>query len=158
MEIRHKTVDTRELLETYRELLPQVETLPLVISGNSMSPFLVHGRDKVFLSAVRDPLKVGDIVLYQRDSGAYILHRICALEGEDRFCIVGDAQTALEHGIRRDQIFGMVRSAERKGKKQAPGTFWWEFFEKIWVRMIPLRPVVSHGYSLLTGKVRRREQ
>ena len=156
MERRVRTVDTEELLSTYRELLPQVESLPLVISGNSMSPFLVHGRDTVYLSAVRRPLRVGDMVLYQRDSGAYILHRICALEGEDRYCIVGDAQTVLEHGIRRDQIFGIVRRVERKGKKQAPGTFWWEFFEKVWVRMIPLRPVVSRGYSVLTGKVRRK--
>ena len=156
MERRTKCVDTAQLLSAYRELLPQVDTLPLLISGSSMTPFLVHGRDTVFLSAVRRPLKVGDMVLYQRDSGAYILHRICALEGEDRFTIVGDAQTVREPHVRRDQIFGLVVRVERKGKIQAPGTFWWEFFEKAWVRMIPIRPLFSRAYGLLTRILRRR--
>ena len=156
MERRTKTMDTDQLLSAYRELLPQVDTLPLIISGNSMSPFLVHGRDTVFLSAVRRPLKVGDMVLYQRDSGHYILHRICGLEGDDRFTIVGDAQTVREPHVRQDQIFGLVVRVERKGKRQAPGTFWWEFFEKIWVRMIPLRPMFSRGYAALSKMLRRK--
>ena len=156
METRRRTVDTAQLLSTYRELLPQVDTLPLLVSGSSMSPFLVHGRDTVHLSAVRRPLKVGDIVLYQRDSGAYILHRICALEGEDRFTIVGDAQTVREPHIRRDQIFGLVVRVERKGKVQAPGSFWWEFFEKVWVRMVPVRPLVHRSYAALTRILRRK--
>ena len=146
MEERVKVVDTAELLESYRELLQTADTLPLRVSGNSMAPFLIHGRDTVYLSRVDRPLKVGDIVLYQRRSGAYVLHRICRLEGES-FCMVGDAQTALEHGIQREQIFAVVRSALRKEKQQAPGSFWWEFFEKVWVRMVPCRPLVWRLYG-----------
>ena len=148
MEKRVKSVDTVQLLESYREMLPMVDILPLQVSGNSMAPFLVHGRDTVFLSRVDRPLKVGDIVLYQRKSGSYILHRICRLEGEG-FCMVGDAQTVLEHGIQRDQIFAVVLWALRKGKRQAPGSFWWEFFEKIWVRMVPWRPLMRRLYGVV---------
>ena len=37
MEEQVKAVDTAELLESYRELLKTVETLPLRISGNSIT-------------------------------------------------------------------------------------------------------------------------
>ena len=148
MEELRRTVDTQELLETYRELLKETETLPLVITGNSMAPFLVHGRDRAWLTGVKRPLKVGDIVLYRRDSGAYILHRICRAEG-DRFCLIGDAHRVIEQNIRRDQIFAVVCRVERKGKVLAPGSFWWEFFEKIWVRIIPLRGALARLYGML---------
>lgn len=154
MEEQVKSVDTAQLLEGYRELLQTVEFLPLRVSGNSMAPFLVHDRDTVYISRVTRPLKVGDIVLYQRKSGAYILHRICRREGES-FCMAGDAQTELERGLTKDQIFAVVCSAVRKGKQQAPGCFWWEFFEKIWVRMVPYRPVLMRAYGALSKLFRR---
>ena len=139
------------LLEEYRELLKDesVEALPLVISGNSMSPFLIHGRDTIYLSRLTRPVKRGDVLLYQRYSGAYILHRVYKIE-DDRFTMVGDAQTELEPEIRPEQVIAIMSSAERKGKKQAPGSFWWEFFEKIWIRMVPLRPIVRKVYTAVS--------
>ena len=98
------------LLEEYRKLLreePEITELPLVISGNSMSPFLIGGRDTVYLSRVERPLGRGDAVLYQRDNGAYIFHRIYRVT-EKGFTMVGDAQTVLEHGIRPDQIIAVL--------------------------------------------------
>lgn len=154
MEQKVRKVDTAALLEEYRTLLETVDTLPLLISGSSMTPFLVHGRDTVRLTRVSRPLKRGDIVLYQRKNGAYILHRICAVEGET-FSLVGDAQTGIERGIEREQIFAVVCSAVRKGKLQRPGCFWWEFFARGWVRVIPLRPALLRIYSLLTKPFRR---
>ncbi len=141
MEHMHKMLDTQQLLEAYRELLPQVESLPLVVSGSSMVPFLVPDRDSVRLCSIHKPLRVGDVVLYRRDNGAYILHRICKCRG-DLFSMVGDAQWVVEPDIRREQIFALVCQVERKGKVLIPGCFWWDFFEKIWVRVIPLRPLL----------------
>ena len=144
------------LLEEYRELLKDesVEALPLVISGNSMSPFLIHGRDTIYLSRLTRPVKRGDVLLYQRYSGAYILHRVYKIES-DSFTMVGDAQTELEPGIRPEQVIAIMSSAERKGKKQAPGSFWWEFFEKVWIRMVPLRPIVRKVYIAVSKLLKR---
>ena len=144
------------LLEEYRELLKDesVEALPLVISGNSMSPFLIHGRDTIYLSRLTRPVKRGDVLLYQRYSGAYILHRVYKIES-DSFTMVGDAQTELEPGIRPEQVIAIMSSAERKGKKQAPGSFWWEFFEKVWIRMVPLRPIVRKVYTAVSRLLKR---
>lgn len=139
-----------EMLDQLLGLLEEAETVPLVISGGSMTPFLVHGRDTVYLSKVKTPLKKGDMILYRRDNGTYILHRICSVDGET-YTLVGDAQTLLEPGVRRDQVLATVKAVCRKGKILRSGCFWWDFFERVWIRMIPLRPAVMAVYSHLAG-------
>lgn len=154
MEQRQKRVDTQQLLEAYLELLPQVESLPLGITGSSMTPFLVPDRDSVWLCAIDRPLRKGDVVLYRRSNGAYILHRICKYH-RGTFSMVGDAHCVVESGIQREQIFARVCQVERKGIILTPGCFWWEFFEKVWVRVIPLRPMLLR-MGTTTGKLFRR--
>ena len=151
MERHQRVIQPEILLEEYRQLLndENITALPLVISGNSMSPFLVHGRDTVYLSRLDRPAKRGDVLLYKRDSGAYILHRVYKAD-KDSYTMVGDAQTQLEQGIRQDQIIAIMTSALRKGKLQKKGSFWWEFFEKLWIRIIPLRPMLTKIYTYIT--------
>ena len=151
MERHQRVMQPEILLEEYRHLLKDenITALPLVISGNSMSPFLVHGRDTVYLSRLDRPAKRGDVLLYKRESGSYILHRVYKVE-KDSYTMVGDAQTQLEQGIRQDQIIAIMTSALRKGKLQKKGSFWWEFFEKLWIRIIPLRPIITKIYIYIT--------
>lgn len=149
MQQKHLSVDTGTLLEHYRELLETADALPLEITGSSMTPFLVPGRDSVLLTKPAAPLRPGDIVLYRRDDGAYVLHRIIRLARDGTLCLAGDAQTVLERGIRREQVFAIVRSAVRKGKTQQPGCFWWDFFAHIWPLLLPLRPWLRRAYRKL---------
>ena len=151
MERHQRVMQPEILLEEYRQLLKDenITALPLVISGNSMSPFLVHGRDTVYLSRLDRPAKKGDVLLYKRDSGAYILHRVYKAD-KDSYTMVGDAQTQLEQDIRPDQIIAIMTSALRKDKLQKKGSFWWEFFEKLWIRIIPLRPMLTKIYTNIT--------
>lgn len=151
MESHHKVLPPEVLLPQLLPLLEEADAIPLVISGGSMSPFLVHGRDTVFLSRVDRPLKRGDMILYRRDSGKYILHRIWKVENGS-YTLVGDAQFQLEPGIRPEQVLAIVHSVQRKGKHLTQGDFWWEFFEKVWIRMVPLRRPIVNAYTVLTGK------
>lgn len=129
-------------------LLDEVNAVPLIISGWSMTPFLVHQRDVVYLSKIAGPLKKGDMVLYQRRSGAYVLHRILKADG-DSYTMLGDAQTHPEPGIERNQMRAVVTAVRRKGKLLQKGSFWWDFFAKVWIRMVPFRPAVRNTYSIL---------
>ena len=146
MEYNVRELDAEVLMPALLSLLEETDAVPLVISGSSMTPFLVHGRDTVYLSKVTAPLKRGDMILYQRDGGSYILHRIFRA-GHDGYTLVGDAQTLLERGIRADQVLAVVTAVRRKGKLLKQGSFWWDFFEKVWIRMVPLRPAVRGIYS-----------
>lgn len=146
MESKITILSAEKLIPPLLELLEQAESVPLVISGSSMAPFLVHRRDTVFLSRIRGPLKRGDMILYRRSNGYYVLHRIYKAEN-GYYTLVGDAQTALERGIRPDQILAQVTSVRRKGKILKPGSFWWEFFQRVWIRLVPLRPWILSVYS-----------
>lgn len=154
MKTETKIKQPEVLLEEYRRLLredPSIDALPLVITGNSMSPFLVHGRDTVYLSRLTRPVRRGDMLLYQRRGGSYVLHRVYKAAPES-LTMIGDAQTVLEPGIRREQVIAIVTRVERKGKQLGPGSFWWDFFEKIWIRIIPLRRTAQRLYSWVKPK------
>ena len=148
MERDVKFLPPEVLIDPLLGLLEDAESVPLVISGYSMVPFLVHCRDTVYLSKAKHPLKKGDMILYRRDNGAYVLHRICQVDGKT-YTLVGDAQTLLEPGIRQDQVLAVVNAVCRKGKILRSGSFWWDFFAQIWIRMIPLRPAAIAVYSRL---------
>lgn len=149
MESKVKVLSPEELIPPLLSLLDETDCVPLVISGSSMTPFLVHGRDTVYLSKVWRSLRKGDMILYRRDSGSYILHRIYRVVG-NCYTLVGDAQTELEYGIRQDQVLALVCAVRRKGKLLKPGSFWWDFFQHVWIRMVPLRPGIRALYAAVT--------
>ena len=146
-----KQVDTFEYVSMLKELVEEGREVSTIISGSSMSPFLCHERDRAFFQAPDRPLRVGDMVFYQRRSGQYVLHRICKVKDGSYF-IVGDAQTEIEGPVSREQIFALVTRVQRKGKILGPGDFRWEFFARVWVRFIPLRPLLVKVYGLFQQK------
>ena len=148
MESKLHITKPEEFMKDLPTLLEETESVPLIISGNSMLPFLVHGRDTVFLSKVKNPLKKGDIVLYRRLNGAYILHRILKAENGS-FVMIGDAQPVKETGIKEEQIIAMVKTVKRKGKILTEKHFTWFFYKKIWLNIIPLRALIIKIYSKL---------
>ena len=145
MEHKVRIVSPDLIVEPLLGLLDETEAVPLVISGGSMTPFLVHGRDTVYLSKASGPLKKGDMVLYLRDNGRYVLHRVLSAK-DGLYTMIGDAQIYPEPGIREDQIKAIVTAVRRKGRLLRKGSFWWTFFEKVWIRVIPIRPVVRDFY------------
>ena len=60
--------------------------------------------------------EIGDVLLYKRDNGTFVLHRIIG-EDEEGFIMCGDNQFLKEHGIKDENIIGLVAYFVRKGKK-----------------------------------------
>lgn len=143
-----KVVDTQEYVSVLRELTEEGQEVRMLISGNSMSPFLIHQRDSICFRKPERPLRRGDMAFFQRKNGQYVMHRICRVASEGYY-LVGDAQTEIEGPIRREQIFAIVTRVQRKGRWLGPEDFWWKFFEKVWLRVIPLRPLFMKGYAAL---------
>ena len=137
-----KKMDTREYVSALRELVEEGKEVSMLISGSSMSPFLIHGRDYIFFKKPDRKLRKGDMVFYQRENGQYVMHRICKVKS-DGYYLIGDVQKESEGPIKRRQIFAIITKVKRKGKYIQPGHFWWEFFAKIWVNIIPLRDIAN---------------
>lgn len=141
-----REIDTREYIGMLRELTEEGKEVSLMISGVSMTPFLGHHRDIICFKKPDRALHKGDMVFYQRWTGQYVMHRICRVKA-DGYYIVGDSQTEIDGPIKEEQIFGLITKVCRKGEWIGPGNFWWEFFEHVWLWIIPLRPMILGMYN-----------
>ncbi len=65
---------------------PSVKT---TLNGISMQPLIRKGRDVVTIVAVNRPIKRGDVVLFRRADGEYVVHRVRRLCG-DMIITLGD--------------------------------------------------------------------
>ena len=144
--IRRRVVDTREYVDVLRELTQEGREASMLVAGSSMNPFLIHYRDFIFFKKPDRPLRRGDMVFYQRETGQYVMHRILRVKPEGLY-IVGDAQTEIEGPVKPEQVFAIVTRVKRKGKMIGPDDFWWKFFERVWIRMIPFRNFFCAAYA-----------
>ena len=143
-----RELDANEYITVLKELTEQGKEVSLLISGDSMTPFLIHHRDLVCFKKKDRKLKKGDMVFFQRSNGQYVMHRIHKIKPEGYY-IVGDAQINVEGPVKEEQIFAVITKVRRKGKWIESGDLWWEFFAKVWIRMIPARLVLMRGYGIL---------
>ena len=105
--MKKEFIKLEEYEPVIRKILKEGGTFPFYPRGTSMSPFILAERDMVVLSSLPDRLKKYQIVLYKRDNGAFVLHRIIRINGS--CCTMrGDNQFLSEPGIRRDQMIGIV--------------------------------------------------
>ncbi len=144
-----RSVEGEQLMADLLQTLEHTDPVPLVISGSSMDPFLVHGRDTVFLSKLSRPVKRGDMILYRHSGGQYILHRV--YRAGECLELIGDGQLSIEPGIRQEQVLAWVSAVRRNGKLLQPGHPVWAFYEKIWIRLI-------RGRRHLIGLIRRLQR
>ena len=150
MERNVRTVNIYEYMPVSIDIINQGKEANLVITGSSMTPFLCHHRDTIIISKPDAPFKKGDMVFYTRKSGQYVMHRIHHIDKNGDLFIVGDAQTEIEGPIHPDQVFGIIHKVIRKGKVITKGDFWWDFFEKVWIRLVPIRPLLRKIYGIFS--------
>ena len=110
-----RSVSMQELAPAIVQTIRSGGSAELTVTGRSMMPLLRDRVSRVRLCAISRP-KRGDMVLYRRQNGAYVLHRIAACCADGTYTMCGDAQTVLEPSIRRDQLIAVV-TAFARGKK-----------------------------------------
>ncbi len=77
--------------------------------GTSMLPMLVEGRDSVSIVSpkVREP-RAGEVILYRRKNGSFVLHRALKRARDGSFVCCGDNQILLERGVLPESIIGVL--------------------------------------------------
>ena len=107
---------------TYDSSLERVlaETGTIVVGtvGTSMRPLLVQRKTAAVIRAFdreSGELRSGDVVLFRRGD-KLILHRIVRVE-KDGYGLCGDNRWRVEHGVRREQILGVMTAFIRDGKE-----------------------------------------
>ena len=147
-----KIVDTKEYLDVICSLLAEGrQEVPVTVAGSSMTPFLHHG-DTVYLNPRVEPPEKGDIVLYTRPSGQYILHRVVQVNGDGSYIMLGDIQTDREWIESVEAIHGIAVKALHRGRILTPKSARWQFFARVWLHMVPLRPAAMKFWKVIRRK------
>ena len=130
---------------SYEQELKNRGELIYTTTGMSMRPFLRSGEDLMVIEAKKEiRCRVRDVVLYRRDSGKYVLHRIMAVRKDD-YVLCGDNCWQLEPGIRRDQVLGVLTDVIRNGKKCSVSAPAYRLAVMAWWVGYPVRAAVLFG-------------
>lgn len=145
-------VRMEELYPVIREILEADSAFSLTVTGTSMVPTLLGGRDQVTIRRPDRPLGKYDLPLYRRNNGQFILHRIVSVSSDGTYTCCGDHQWKREPGIRSEQIIGVVSAFCRKGKEYSVESRSYRAWVRFWVAVLPCRRfflLAYHGFGRL---------
>lgn len=151
--MKNVTIPMEELAQVIQLQLQQGGHASLTVTGNSMQPMLCHRRDTVFLQPAEQKLKKGELILYRREDGSYILHRVVRCTAPDQYICSGDNQWEPE-AVSHQQVIARVYGFRRKGKTYAISSRGYRFYVWLWVWIFPVRRPVFAARRLL-GRLRK---
>ncbi len=147
---------TIPMAELSRILLLQLEKggkTSLTVTGCSMLPLLHHGRDRVELVTPGQRQQAGDIVLYRRKNGQYVLHRIIAVT-ENGYLCCGDNQVEKEP-VAHSQLLAVTSGIIRKGKPCDIQSLGYRVYTWSMVSLFPGKRIYI-GIRRRLGRLKRR--
>ncbi|QCN91797.1 S24/S26 family peptidase [Ethanoligenens harbinense] len=139
-----KTVYTSldNLSPIFLTMLSKKVDILLGITGTSMLPMLKPGRDQVELTNCRQwKFGIGDIPLYRRTNGQYVLHRIVRMD-RSGYDLCGDHQIRVEKEVPRWNMLAVVKRFRRKGKWHSCGESGYQVYWHLWIFLSSFRRLV----------------
>ena len=129
-----------EMYPLMAEMLEKDGTVTFTVSGWSMQPMVYNLRDTVTLVKPQLPLKKYDLPLFRLDDGKFILHRVVKVYRNGNYKCQGDNRWEPEDNIRDDQIIGVVKSFNRKGKQiDVDKSFGYWLYTRTWKFLHPFK-------------------
>lgn len=126
-----KTVSIREYLE-------ENGVLTYTNKGVSMMPMLRQGRDLItVVKKGPERCKKYDVILFDRSPTEHVLHRVVEVR-EEGYGVLGDNCWNVE-SVREDQIYGVLQSFVRNGRKISLNDIRYIAYSRLRVLFYPLR-------------------
>ena len=107
-----------EYIPLIREVVESGGEFRMYPRGTSMLPLLRQGKDSVALVKA-EAVHRGDILLYQRANGQYVLHRVVRVRRDGTIWFSGDNHLPIEKGIAFEQIIASVSAVFRDKKRKS---------------------------------------
>ncbi len=136
--MQEKTISADEWISKAKFLLEKGMEVKIKPQGLSMLPFIMGDRDDVILKNIARPLKKGDIVLYRRANGGYVLHRVHHVEGSNLY-MMGDSQDFIEGPVFTGQCVALVETYYKKGVLKDNTKLGMRVKYTIWMWLRPFR-------------------
>lgn len=122
------------------QLLREGNIIRIKPQGYRMYPLFIPERDEALIQQTDyTDCHRNDVVLYRRDQGILVLHRICRITF-DGFYMVGDNQYEVEGPLRQDQIIGKLIAINRNSREFTVRNPFYKFVSSLWLFMLPVRP------------------
>ena len=137
--------------EVDTELISLIEngiTVPLIVTGSSMLPFLKHELDTVWLVRVEGKLHRGQILFFRRTNGSMVLHRIRRILPDGCIVVNGDAQVWCEV-VCPEQAVAVVSAVTRDGKMRRTDSLITKIRDAFWYPTRPFRPLIFMVYGFI---------
>jgi len=152
MKTKKVKTSLENLSSIFLALLDENIDITLTVTGNSMNPLLTHKRDSVVLTSCNKfNLKRGDIPLYRRSNGQYVLHRIIKVN-KNSYNLCGDNQYIIEKNLPKESIIAVVKAFERNGKLYSCNDFIYKIYWRLRIFSIPFQYFLHRIWS----KIRRK--
>ena len=131
-------MNDNKIIDEAVALMNEGYSVTLPVSGRSMLPFIIGGKESVILAPPAG-LKRGIVALAWVENRRYVLHRIERIEGESvtlmgdgnlvgrEHCSIGDVKAIATHVVDRNQ------------KRHYLYTRWRKTASEIWWALLPLR-------------------
>ncbi|HZK21890.1 MAG TPA: nucleotidyltransferase family protein [Oscillospiraceae bacterium] len=127
-----------DLIPIINETLESGKEFTLPVTGTSMLPLLVEKRDSIVLKKAVPPLQKGDLPLYRRTDGSFVLHRVVSAKN-GKYIMSGDNQFIPEYDISDDMIIGVVSKIIRNGKEVDVNSLLYRLYVYVWTALFKVR-------------------
>ena len=125
-------------IEEAVRLVQKGVTVTFPVTGQSMLPFIIGGKESVILHAP-GLTAVGDVVLAWVDGNRYVVHRIIKLD-YDRVTLMGDGNVrGTEHCLLKDVKARVTHVVSADNKKRDLYSRWRVRAAKLWYWLRPIR-------------------
>ena len=126
------------VIEEAVRLVQEGVTVTFPVTGQSMLPFIIGGKESVILHRP-GLIDVGDVVLAWVDGNRYVVHRIIKLD-YDRVTLMGDGNVAVTEHCRLNDIKARVTHVvSADNKKRDLYSRWRVLAAKLWYWLRPIR-------------------
>lgn len=144
------------MISSFEEQLNKTGTLVYYNVGDSMLPLLKENRDLMVLSVPKRPIKKYDAILYKRDNGQYVMHRVIAIR-KDGYVLCGDNRFVKEYGVKPEQVLAILTSVLRKGKSVSVDTAQYKLYVHLWCDFFVVRAFILRVVHYF-NKIKRKMQ
>ena len=136
------------VIEEAVRLVQKGVTVTFPITGQSMLPFIIGGKESVILHRP-GLIDVGDVVLAWVDGNRYVVHRIINIDG-DRVTLMGDGNVkGTEHCLLKDVKARVTHVVSADNKKRDLYSSWRVRAAKLWYWLRPIRRYLLAIYRRL---------
>lgn len=105
--------------------------------GISMKPLLIEGKTLVVIEPLRRALKVGELPVFLRPDGKYVIHRVIGMD-EKNYYTRGDNCLNFET-VPKEQMLGVVVEIYRNGRMLRVTDRRYKLYVAFWRALTPLR-------------------